>query len=128
IPGREASGTHLATPELRIGGRAVPDSPQVRELLDELLASDTTPEVVCQTCPELLAEVRARWLQVCRLRAELDGLFPPFRDTGEDPCPPPTSGLPFRVSRATRSRAWSAGAAWGSSSAPGTSPSTASSR
>ena len=27
-------------------------------------------------CPELLSEVRARWRQVCRLRAELDALFP----------------------------------------------------
>ncbi|HJZ57808.1 MAG TPA: serine/threonine-protein kinase [Gemmataceae bacterium] len=67
----------------------MPDSPQVRELLDELFASDTTPEVVCRECPELLAEVRARWQQMCRLRAELDGLFPPFRDTDED-TPPAT--------------------------------------
>ena len=53
------------------------DDPRVQQLLDELLASDTTPDEVCRACPELLPEVRARWQQVCRLRAELDGLFPP---------------------------------------------------
>jgi serine/threonine-protein kinase len=53
------------------------DDPRVQQLLDELFDSDTTPEVVCASCPELLPEVRKRWQQMCRLRANLDVLFPP---------------------------------------------------
>ena len=34
--------------------------PRVRSLLEEILESHRTPEEVCQACPELLAEVRAR--------------------------------------------------------------------
>src|SRR5260370_3014852 len=52
------------------------DSPHLRQLLDELHDSHATPEEVCQSCPELLPEVRARWRAVCRVRAELDALFP----------------------------------------------------
>jgi eukaryotic-like serine/threonine-protein kinase len=53
------------------------DNPRLRELLDELHDSHATPEEVCRSCPELLPEVRARWRAVCRVRAELDALFPP---------------------------------------------------
>src|SRR5262249_28349984 len=53
------------------------DNPRLRQLLDELHGSHATPEEVCGSCPELLPEVRARWRQVCRVRAELDALFPP---------------------------------------------------
>src|SRR4029077_21003278 len=52
------------------------DNPRVRQLLDELHESDATPEEVCRSCPELLPEVQARWRAVCRVRAELDALFP----------------------------------------------------
>src|SRR5437868_8229287 len=52
------------------------DNPRLRQLLDELHESHATPEEVCRSCPELLPEVRARWLAVCRVRAELDALFP----------------------------------------------------
>jgi serine/threonine-protein kinase len=52
----------------------VTDDPRVQQLLDELLASHATPEVVCATCPELLPVVRNRWRQVCPLRADLDVL------------------------------------------------------
>jgi serine/threonine-protein kinase len=48
----------------------------VQQLLDELLDSQSTPEEVCDSCPELLPEVRARWRRMCRVRAELDALFP----------------------------------------------------
>src|SRR6516164_1280683 len=52
------------------------DNPRLRQLLDELHESHATPEEVCRSCPELLPEVRARWRQMCRVRAELDALFP----------------------------------------------------
>jgi serine/threonine-protein kinase len=53
------------------------DDPRVQQLLDELHAGHTTPEVVCKSCPELLPAVRDRWQQMRRLRADLDALFPP---------------------------------------------------
>src|SRR6476646_4259224 len=52
------------------------DNPRLRQLLDELHESHATPEEVCRSCPELLPEVRARWRAVCRVRDELDALFP----------------------------------------------------
>src|SRR6266404_9632425 len=58
------------------------DNPRLRQLLDELLDSHATPEEVCRSCPELLPEVRARWRQMCRVRAELDALFPPPAESG----------------------------------------------
>jgi tetratricopeptide (TPR) repeat protein/tRNA A-37 threonylcarbamoyl transferase component Bud32 len=48
----------------------------VQQLLDELLDSCTTPEVICRDCPELLPEVRRRWEQMLIVEAELDVLFP----------------------------------------------------
>jgi serine/threonine-protein kinase len=69
---------------------------RVRQLLDELLDSHATPEEVCGSCPELLPEVRARWLQVCHVRAELDALFPipPEADAGTPMLPPNAATLP----------------------------------
>src|SRR3977135_96893 len=55
---------------------AMIDTPRLRQLLDELHESHATPEEVCRSCPELLPEVRARWREVCLVRAELDALFP----------------------------------------------------
>src|SRR6266516_1149118 len=57
-------------------GHAMTDNPRLRQLLDELHDSHATPEEVCRSCPELLPEVRARWRAVCRVRAELDALYP----------------------------------------------------
>jgi hypothetical protein len=64
------------------------DDPRVQQLLDELLDSDATPEVVCQPYPELLPVVRDRWLQMRRLCADLDVLFP----AQAEPTPQPTDG------------------------------------
>ena len=58
--------------------------PRVQQLLDELLASDSTPEAVCASCPELLEVVRKQWQRLRRLRADLDSLFP-TRDEGSSP-------------------------------------------
>src|SRR5215475_12119578 len=52
------------------------DNPRLQQLLDELLDSRATPEEVCGSCPELLPEVRDRWREMNRVRAELDALFP----------------------------------------------------
>jgi serine/threonine-protein kinase len=52
------------------------DEPLVQRLLDEILDSDRTPEEVCRDCPELLTKVRKRWLQMRRVNAELEALFP----------------------------------------------------
>src|SRR6516225_11905360 len=49
---------------------------RVQELLDELGDSGCTPEEVCAACPELLPEVRRRWLQMCAVKADLHALFP----------------------------------------------------
>jgi serine/threonine protein kinase/formylglycine-generating enzyme required for sulfatase activity len=54
----------------------VADDPRVEQLLDEVCDSQATPEEVCRACPELLPEVRRRWLQMRLLEAELDALFP----------------------------------------------------
>jgi serine/threonine-protein kinase len=66
------------------------DDPRVQQLLDELNASDATPEEVCGAYPELLPVVRHRWQQQCRLRADLDALFPP---PATEPGPPPLEGM-----------------------------------
>ena len=52
------------------------DDPRVQELLDEISDSGCTPEEVCGDCPELLPEVRRRWLQMRIVEAQLDALFP----------------------------------------------------
>jgi hypothetical protein len=58
------------------------DDARLRQLLDELLDSHTTPEDVCRPCPELLPEVWASWRAVCRVRADLDVLFPAPTEPG----------------------------------------------
>jgi serine/threonine-protein kinase len=61
------------------------DDPRVQLLLDELLDSNATPDEVCASSPELLPVVRDRWRQMCRVRADLDALFP---SPDEPPTPP----------------------------------------
>jgi eukaryotic-like serine/threonine-protein kinase len=50
--------------------------PRVRQLLEDLLDSDVTPEEVCRHCPELLSQVRLRWERKRVCEAQLDLLFP----------------------------------------------------
>jgi serine/threonine protein kinase/predicted Zn-dependent protease len=52
------------------------DEARIQQLLDELHDQNTTPEEVCSSYPELLPAVRERWQQICRVRANLDALFP----------------------------------------------------
>jgi eukaryotic-like serine/threonine-protein kinase len=61
------------------------DDPRVQQLIDELLASHSTPEAVCASCPELLPVVRKLWRRIRRLRADIDALFP----VPEEATPPP---------------------------------------
>src|SRR5436190_10699141 len=72
------------------------DNLRLRQLLDELHDSHATPEEVCRSCPELLPEVRARWRAVCRVRAELDALFPApaVRGVGAPTLLPASASLP----------------------------------
>src|SRR5262245_29470072 len=51
-------------------------SPQVLELLEEMLNSGKTPEEVCRDCPELLPEVRQRWQEFQRIDVEIRTLLP----------------------------------------------------
>src|SRR5271169_946763 len=72
------------------------DNLRLRQLLDELHESHATPEEVCRSCPELLPEVQARWRGVCRVRAELDALFPEPTVRGVDAPAllPPSASIP----------------------------------
>ncbi|MBN9522908.1 protein kinase [bacterium] len=74
----------------------MPDDPRVSALLDELLDSHATPEEVCRASPELLPEVREHWQRVCRVRAELDAMFPTRRepDVGAPDAPQNGAALP----------------------------------
>jgi serine/threonine-protein kinase len=65
---------------------------RVQELLNELCDSEATPEEVCAGCPELLAEVRRRWLQMCAVKAELHELFP---TAGPEPAPGADTSVPW---------------------------------
>src|SRR5690349_5058714 len=49
---------------------------RVDELVLELLDSGRTPEEVCRHNPELLAQVRATWLRVRAVDAELSSILP----------------------------------------------------
>src|ERR1700692_3453422 len=77
-------------------GRAMTDNPRLQQLLDELLDSQSTPEDVCRSDPELLPEVRAYWREVRRVRSQLDSLFPapPGPDAGAPPPLPEETALP----------------------------------
>ena len=70
------------------------DNQRLRQVLEELHESHATPEEVCRSCPELLPEVRARWRAVCRVRAELDALFPTPTERGAQTRRPVSAALP----------------------------------
>src|SRR5262245_64025579 len=59
------------------------DESRVQRLLEELLASNGTPEEACRDAPELLAEVRERWKRMQALDVQIEALFPtPQRERG----------------------------------------------
>jgi eukaryotic-like serine/threonine-protein kinase len=59
-------------------------NPRVFELLEEMLNSGRTPEEVCADCPELLGEVRRRWISFRLIDDEVAALLPDS-DTRRDP-------------------------------------------
>src|SRR5262249_59317679 len=65
----------------------------VQNRLDGLNDLRATPEGLCGACPVLLPVVRARWQQMCRLRADLDALFPPPTETAPYLPAPPWQGM-----------------------------------
>jgi serine/threonine-protein kinase len=74
--------------------------PRVRELLQELLDSGSTPAEVCRSCPELLTQVRIGWQRVRAVEAEVEDLLPEvipedsIRPTNIVPGPQSTDELP----------------------------------
>src|SRR6516165_3710644 len=70
----EQSARFMPHPSPR--GLAVTDDPRIKALLEKLQESGGTPEEVCRACPELLPQVRRRWLEMRLAEAELDALFP----------------------------------------------------
>ena len=57
------------------GGRVLPDQLRVRELLEEVLDSNRTPDEVCREDPELLPVVREQFARVRGVEAQIDMLF-----------------------------------------------------
>ena len=49
---------------------------RIRELLEQILESNCSPEEACAACPELLPEVRRRWRRLRRIQGRVDELFP----------------------------------------------------
>src|SRR4051812_4324650 len=73
--GRRVSSASTVIPHI-IGWRdPMHGDPRVRQLLEELLDSERTPEEVCRHCPEFLPEVHRRWQRKRACDAELDALF-----------------------------------------------------
>ena len=54
----------------------MPIEHRIRQLVEEALDSDRTPDEVCRDCPELLGEVRGQWERVRAIEAEMEALFP----------------------------------------------------
>jgi serine/threonine-protein kinase len=61
----------------------MPIEHRTRQLVEEALDSDRTPDEVCRDCPELLDAVRSQWERVRAVEAQMDALFP-----GPDDPPP----------------------------------------
>jgi eukaryotic-like serine/threonine-protein kinase len=68
--------------------------PRVRQLLEQLLDSEYSPEEVCRDCPELLPQVRTRWQRKLACDVQLERLFPA-----------PHSDLPFGKPPSTKTSA-----------------------
>ncbi len=54
----------------------MPQNHRIQQLLDQLFEGQTTPEEVCQSCPECLPEVIKIWRRMCIVTAQLETLFP----------------------------------------------------
>jgi len=69
---------------------------RIRELLEEILESDLSPEVVCADDIDLLPVIRSRLQQIRRVGQEIDDLFPSRASTkcDEQAIPPIDIRLP----------------------------------
>src|SRR5262245_32270148 len=53
----------------------MPDNLRIRDLVEEILESNRTPEEVCSDTPDLLPAVRKRLVQIRRVGYQLDEMF-----------------------------------------------------
>jgi serine/threonine-protein kinase len=74
------------------------DDSTVRSLLEEALNSGRSPEEVCVAHPELLEEVRSRWLRIRSLANDLERAFPSSGQT-RLPTPAGAPGMPKALPR-----------------------------
>jgi serine/threonine protein kinase len=58
-----------------MGGEMLPDQLRIRELLEEALDSNRTPDELCQENPELLPQVRAHLDRLRSVEAQIEALF-----------------------------------------------------
>src|SRR5262245_36441923 len=65
---------HGRSPLIRCS--TMPAERRIRDLLADLLEPARTPEEVCVDYPELLPVLRARWVEVRRVKSAIDDLFP----------------------------------------------------
>jgi serine/threonine-protein kinase len=74
----------------------MPDNARVRQLLEQMLDSNCTPEELCGGDPELLREVRLGWERLRRIEGEVEALFPTSVGAGNqrDATPLPSDRLP----------------------------------
>ena len=95
------------------GGGATSLTAEGRDLVDRLLDSQSTPEEVCASCPELLPEVRRRWKQLRRLQGELDVLFPASSEGGmSQPARMPVWRMPSAPKKRVITNGWSCQSHW----------------
>ena len=103
--------------------------PRVRQLLEEFLDTERTPEEVCRDCPERLPEVRLRWQRLESIQALIGALLSePASTSGATPRCPRIRPTIRRTSPATRWRRCSATAGRESSTGPSTADFTGCSR
>src|SRR3954447_24367795 len=95
--GRGVRSASTVIPQIISWRDPMDGDPRVRELLEELLDSEQTPEDVCRHCLELLPEVHRRWRRKCACDAELDALFlapEPHSPSGSPSSTPSSAELP----------------------------------
>ena len=88
------------------------DESEVRVLLEEVLNSGKTPEEVCGSHPELLEEVRTRWLRIRDLAGDLERAFPSSGPRGRAATAKPEIQERSPAFRAMSWKPWSATAGW----------------
>jgi serine/threonine-protein kinase len=72
----------------------MPDRRRVLELVEQILDSEATPEEVCQNCPELLPQVRARLHRLRAVENDVGMLFPTPAETKVAPAGLSVADLP----------------------------------